>query len=178
MSRPLSRRQFCLASGAGMLALHISGCGADESPPKGEGGVRDMASPPPPIDQSVAPIDFASDPTCPVNGKVAAGSPSAIALNGARFFNCARVFVCRDGSGLYAMTSACTHEGCDVGFNSSTLQFDCPCHQSVFDFNGNVVHDPAPAPLPHLALGFDGGGNLVVDVMQVVPAGTRLLDRD
>lgn len=47
-----------------------------------------------------------------------------------------------------ALSSICTHQGCQVsGYDSGSSQFICPCHGSRFDINGNVVSGPAPSPL-------------------------------
>lgn len=159
-----SRRKFCVLTGASLLA---GACG------NGDGG-HDLGA----GDLSMALRDLSMpdlvDPTCAVNGKLHAGPAASFAVGTATFFACARVFVCRDGLGLYAMTSSCTHEGCDVAFAGVTREFGCPCHQSVFDFNGRVLMTPATNPLPHFALSLDGSGNVVVDVGTVVPATTRL----
>ena len=50
-----------------------------------------------------------------------------------------------DGS-LRALSARCTHLGCAVRLSSRTLE--CPCHASSFDMTGNVLHGPAPRPLP------------------------------
>ena len=160
----VSRRRFCVLTGAGVLA---SACGNGSS--GNDLGAPDLAVP---VDMTVSP-DF-YDPSCAVNGKLNAGPAASFAVGSATLFVCSRVFVCRDGLGLYAMTAACTHEGCNVAFVSGMQQFDCPCHQSVFDFNGNVVMSPATMPLPHFAVSLDGSGNVIVDVATNVPASTRL----
>jgi nitrite reductase/ring-hydroxylating ferredoxin subunit len=49
--------------------------------------------------------------------------------------------------GFLAVSLACTHLGCSIGFDSSKQQFVCPCHSSVFDLKGNVLNPPAPRPL-------------------------------
>jgi nucleotide-binding universal stress UspA family protein/nitrite reductase/ring-hydroxylating ferredoxin subunit len=57
------------------------------------------------------------------------------------------VFV--DKKGEQRLFSArCTHMGCTVAWNPADKTFDCPCHGSRFDAEGEVVNGPAARPLP------------------------------
>ena len=47
-----------------------------------------------------------------------------------------------------ALSSACTHAGCTVGYDSGADNFKCPCHGSSFTTAGSVVTGPATTPLP------------------------------
>lgn len=73
----------------------------------------------------------------------------AVMRDGAR-----RIAVCRDDQGeLHAVSAVCTHLGCVVHWNAAERSWDCPCHGSRFDIDGDVLHGPAaaalaPAPLP------------------------------
>ncbi len=59
-----------------------------------------------------------------------------------------KVAVYRDPSGeLHERSAHCTHLGCVVAWNGAERTWDCPCHGSRFDVDGNVVHGPAVAPL-------------------------------
>jgi Rieske Fe-S protein len=168
MTKGLSRRQFCVVTGAGIVA---GACGSGGG---GGGGGKDLS----------APSDMAlgrdmADPTCPANNKLNAGPTTKFAVGAApTYFGCSHVLVLRDAGGLYAMSAVCTHEGCDVFFATATKDLECPCHQSVFDLNGAVTMSPATIPLPHFAVSVDGGGNVIVDLASPVPAGTRLAVQD
>ncbi len=52
-----------------------------------------------------------------------------------------------DASALHVCSAICTHLGCVVSWNSAEKSWDCPCHSSRFDVDGQVLHGPAPTPL-------------------------------
>lgn len=55
-----------------------------------------------------------------------------------------------DGS-VVEMSAVCTHAGCTVGWNDAEKTWDCPCHGSRYDAEGNVIHPPATDPLPRVS---------------------------
>ena len=58
------------------------------------------------------------------------------------------VAVYRDPDGeLHAVSSVCTHMGCDVEWNDQNKAWACPCHGSRFAPAGDVVNGPAVKPL-------------------------------
>jgi glycine/D-amino acid oxidase-like deaminating enzyme/nitrite reductase/ring-hydroxylating ferredoxin subunit len=59
-----------------------------------------------------------------------------------------RLAVYRDHDGrVHALSSVCTHQGCQVAFNAVERSWDCPCHGSRFDVDGRVLDGPATKPL-------------------------------
>jgi cytochrome b6-f complex iron-sulfur subunit len=83
-----------------------------------------------------------------VNFQLNLNQPANLALNstgGAVSSN--GVIVVNTGGGYTAIAQSCTHNGCSVGYSSSGNNFICPCHNGVFDINGNVTSGPPPAPL-------------------------------
>jgi len=46
-----------------------------------------------------------------------------------------------------ALSNICTHLGCRVRWISEQGQFFCPCHNAIFDKDGEVVTGPPPKPL-------------------------------
>jgi Rieske Fe-S protein len=52
-----------------------------------------------------------------------------------------------DGREFTAMSNVCTHLGCRVRWIADQGEFFCPCHNGVFDRQGNVLAGPPPRPL-------------------------------
>ncbi|MDJ0974140.1 MAG: ubiquinol-cytochrome c reductase iron-sulfur subunit [Planctomycetota bacterium] len=84
----------------------------------------------------------------------------------------AKVVVRRDGNRIAAISTICTHLGCTV--NSTDVGFECPCHGSIYDLQGDVVAGPAPEPLAWYRVGLTPSGELEIDKQSVVDAGTYL----
>jgi cytochrome b6-f complex iron-sulfur subunit len=91
-----------------------------------------------------------------------------------RFNREQKAYILGGSGGVYALSAVCTHLGCITRFRSDENVIACPCHGSRFDLEGNVVHGPAPRPLPWLEVRPDPSGILVVDTSIVVPQGKVL----
>ena len=57
---------------------------------------------------------------------------------------------------ITAFGPQCTHLGCAYHWEDAKGQFLCPCHNSLFDAEGNVVSGPAPRPLDRYATKLEG----------------------
>jgi cytochrome b6-f complex iron-sulfur subunit len=57
------------------------------------------------------------------------------------------VIVINTGTNFIALSAICTHQGCTVGYNSSAVKLQCPCHGSEFAVTGSVLTGPAASPL-------------------------------
>ena len=52
--------------------------------------------------------------------------------------------VYKDEAGeIHAIDTKCPHLGCQLQWNASDKTWDCPCHGSSFDMDGNLLLDPA-----------------------------------
>ncbi|MBW3672375.1 MAG: FAD-dependent oxidoreductase [Acidobacteria bacterium] len=57
----------------------------------------------------------------------------------------------RDDEGkVHLLSTVCTHLGCDVRWNKAESSWDCPCHGSRYDRDGEVLCGPATSPLSDL----------------------------
>ncbi len=83
-----------------------------------------------------------------------------------------RVTVIRTEAGLAAISNTCTHLGCVVA--TTEIGFDCPCHGSRFDADGDVLGGPAPRSLPWFRLALAPSGEIEVDTAEIVPPHTYL----
>ncbi len=112
---------------------------------------------------------------------IAIGAPSDFAAEGLHLVPGSKVLIGRDAMGLYALTSVCTHELCDMdekqgGKNIGIISAKgivCNCHGSQYDNFGAVVKGPANKPLKAYALALCEG-KLYVDKTTQVPVTTRL----
>ena len=43
----------------------------------------------------------------------------------------------------YIVKRKCPHAKCNLLFNEEELTFDCPCHASRFDLEGNAIKGPS-----------------------------------
>lgn len=55
-----------------------------------------------------------------------------------------KVGIYKDTKGeIYAIDIRCPHLGCQLEWNAAELSWDCPCHGSRFDYQGNLLNNPA-----------------------------------
>lgn len=103
-----------------------------------------------------------------------AGNPIDFPEGTVRFNRDRKAYVIGAPGGVYALSAVCTHLGCITRWRSDESVIACPCHGSRFDLEGNVVHGPAPRPLPWLQMTVDPSGLLVVDTSVTIPHGQVL----
>lgn len=85
-----------------------------------------------------------------VTGKLAIKAPGLPAVGQARVVGKAgnKTGVYRDEQGkLHAVDITCTHLGCELQWNGAEKTWDCPCHGSRFNPEGEIVSGPALKPL-------------------------------
>jgi glycine/D-amino acid oxidase-like deaminating enzyme/nitrite reductase/ring-hydroxylating ferredoxin subunit len=63
-----------------------------------------------------------------------------------------KIAVWKDAEGKpHRLSASCTHKGCAVTWNNADGTWDCPCHGSIFQADGTVIHGPAVEPLRPVA---------------------------
>jgi len=73
------------------------------------------------------------------------------------------VWIVRDQSSMYALSTICTHLGCTPNWLDGERKFKCPCHGSGFYPSGINFEGPAPRPLERYKITFAADGQIIVD---------------
>lgn len=76
------------------------------------------------------------------------------------FVSEAQAYVLHTANGFVALSAICPHLGCSV--NMATGGFDCPCHGSRFNANGDWQQGPANHALRHLTVEESANGQLTL----------------
>ena len=78
-----------------------------------------------------------------------------------------KFFLVHNTDGLLALYTKCPHLGCTVpwvGPPDSPNAFQCPCHGSMYNYNGERTGGPAPRPMDLMTVTVDEAtGNITVD---------------
>jgi menaquinol-cytochrome c reductase iron-sulfur subunit len=57
------------------------------------------------------------------------------------------VYLLRNDEGsVLALNVVCPHAGCPVDFDPDKKAYQCPCHKSSFQLDGNILNPDSPAP--------------------------------
>ena len=105
--------------------------------------------------------------------RFALGDPRQFPVDTYTFIDEHNLFVYRDHEGNKAVTAVCTHLGCIL--EKSTDGFECPCHGSCYNSDGEVLSGPAPRDLTWYQVSKAADGKIVVDPGKSVQAGDKLL---
>lgn len=95
------------------------------------------------------------------------GAPKRVVLPGGRVAFITRV----NASRLTALSARCTHQGCEVGWDTGKQQYLCPCHGARFSAAGRNISGPAPRPLDPVPV-VQKGKQVLVNVASL-PTGGR-----
>ncbi|MDF1574924.1 MAG: ubiquinol-cytochrome c reductase iron-sulfur subunit [Bacteroidales bacterium] len=83
------------------------------------------------------------------------------------------LYVYRDHEGIKAVSAICTHLGCilEKGMDG----FECPCHGSCYNNDGEVLSGPAPHNLAWYRVSRDASGKIVIDPGKSVSSSDKFL---
>ena len=88
------------------------------------------------------------------------GSESSYPLNSRTVLPDVPAVLVHSQQGFSALSLVCTHLGCTV--ESNATGFECPCHGSRYDLDGNLTNGPATHALDSLRVEQTPEGNLVL----------------
>src|SRR6059036_195436 len=66
-------------------------------------------------------------------------------------------------TGIYALSTVCTHLGCTPNWLEAEQKFKCPCHGSGYYKTGVNFEGPTPRPLERYAIALADDGQILVD---------------
>lgn len=66
-------------------------------------------------------------------------------------FNRKKIQLRRVDSKLEVLSLTCSHRSCTVAYKEDENVFVCPCHDGMYNFEGEVIDGPPPAPLTRFA---------------------------
>ncbi|MCU0484873.1 MAG: Rieske (2Fe-2S) protein [Anaerolineales bacterium] len=95
-------------------------------------------------------------------GEIHAGAAADFPAGSVSHISNGRFYLARlaDG-GFLALYQRCTHLGCNVPWNQEQGAFICPCHNSQFTTQGEVLNPPAPRPLDTFPIAIRDGQVIV-----------------
>lgn len=67
------------------------------------------------------------------------------------------VWVVNLPNGFIALSALCSHKGCFIKWDEKRRLFSCPCHEGLFDGQGNVVSGLPRRPLTRFRVGLVHG---------------------
>ncbi len=103
--------------------------------------------------------------------RVKLGHPEELPAGSMKVFAEHNLFVFGTPEGVYAISAICPHLGCIVS-RLPNGRFDCPCHGSKFNAEGEASAGPAPSGLSWIEVGRAPSGVLFAETTKSVPRGT------
>src|SRR5262252_1189441 len=72
-----------------------------------------------------------------------------------------------NASGIFALSTVCTHLGCTPNWLEAEQKFKCPCHGSGYYKTGVNFEGPTPRPLERYAISLADDGQLEIDKSKI-----------
>jgi cytochrome b6-f complex iron-sulfur subunit len=74
-----------------------------------------------------------------------------------------KFYIVHTDDGVEALYWKCVHLGCTVPWIAAEDHFHCPCHGSVYEYNGSRISGPAPRALDAMPVTVNDDGSVTVD---------------
>ena len=86
-------------------------------------------------------------------------------VNGQPFvYSAGKFYWIHSQDGVMALYWKCPHLGCTVPpFNMAANEFHCPCHGSIYNYEGVRTGGPAPRPMDYMAVEISSTGDVLVN---------------
>jgi cytochrome b6-f complex iron-sulfur subunit len=82
-----------------------------------------------------------------------------------------RFFIVHNENGIMALYRKCPHLGCTVPWVEASHEFRCPCHGSIYDYDGAKIGGPTPRGLDLMAITVEPTGDISVDTGEISERG-------
>jgi len=79
-----------------------------------------------------------------------------------------KFYVIHNHDGVMALYWRCVHLGCTVPWKENGHRFHCPCHGSIYDYDGQRVSGPAPRSLDYFPVTALPNGDLNVNTGKIL----------
>lgn len=157
----MKRRDFNSLVGLGLLAssMPIALAACNQQPSDGSSDTSNNSS--------TTEESPSSETAASTDGFATVGSVSDLDSRGSllkKGLDVGPVIAIRDpanSANVIALDSRCTHQKCDVEWESGDTQFYCACHGSTFAPDGSVTNGPATTALPSYEAKIEGDQVLV-----------------
>ena len=97
-------------------------------------------------------------------GEITVGANVIPEVNGEPFRHQeGKFYIVHTEDGLQALYWKCVHLGCTVPWNAAEGDFHCPCHGSIYEYNGNRIAGPATRALDLMPMTVNEDGSVTVN---------------
>jgi cytochrome b6-f complex iron-sulfur subunit len=155
-----TRRQLLHGLGIGVASsLILSACGGGGGGGDGDAMVDTPAGSPDAPNATCPTKDFCIDVTKAPYTSLANANGSAVVSTTAGQL----IVVRTSATAVAALSAICTHQGCTVNYQTSSMLLYCPCHGAEFSLTGSVVRSPATVALKTYSASVSG--NIITIVL-------------
>jgi cytochrome b6-f complex iron-sulfur subunit len=97
-------------------------------------------------------------------GEITVGDTSVPGVEGDPFRHSeGKFYLVHTDAGIQALWWKCVHLGCTVPWVAASREFICPCHGSVYAYNGDRISGPAPRAMDAFPVTVNDDGTVTVN---------------